>query len=48
MMAHDVETEPSDGLSFLACCAEHGEEPERPFGPVDEATYLLRSKASRE
>jgi len=48
MMAHDVEAEPSDGLSFLVFYTEHGEEPERSFGPVDETTYLLRSKANRE
>ena len=48
MMVHDVETELSDGLSLLPFCAEHGQEPERSFGPVDETTYLLRSKANRE
>ena len=48
MMAHDVEAEPSDGLLFLAFCAEHGEGPVPSFGPVDETTYLLRSKANRQ
>ena len=48
MMANDVEAEPTDGLPLLAFCAEHREEPEHPFGPVDETTYLLRSKANRE
>ncbi len=47
-MAHNVEYDPIDGAPLPALCIQHEAEPECPFGPVDETTYLLRSKANRE
>jgi len=47
-MAHNVEADPTDSPPLLAFCAEHGEEPECPFGPVDATTYLLQSEANRK
>jgi hypothetical protein len=48
MMAHNSKGKQTGDSQCRGFCAEHGEEPERPSGQVDETTYLLQSEANRK
>jgi len=48
MMFSQIEANQTGDAPLLGGHDVQGDEPERPFGPVDETTYLLRSKANCE
>jgi hypothetical protein len=48
VIMHNSKGKQTDDSQRRVFYAEHGEEPERPSGQVDETTYLLQSEANRE
>jgi hypothetical protein len=48
VIAHNSKGKQTDDPQCLAFRTEHREEPEHPFGPLDETTYLLQSEANRK